>query len=84
MRADRGHVTWQQRRGEGEACEAAPSEATSRGGRRHGIRASDDCRSVTGKRRSAPTPKSSGAVVRMPVSHESQRAFWRFRGVSPC
>jgi len=84
MRADRGHVMWQQRRGEGKTCEAPLTEATSSGGRRHGIRTSDDCRSVMGKRRSAPTPQSSGAVVYMPASYESQRAFLRFRGVSPC
>jgi len=42
MRADRGHGTWQQRRGEAKACEAVLLEATSRGKRGHGIRALED------------------------------------------
>jgi hypothetical protein len=79
MRADRGHVTWQQHHGEGKACEAARSKASASGGHRQGRRASDDCRSGTGKGRSTPTLQWSGALGHMPVSHESSRAFWRCR-----
>jgi hypothetical protein len=81
MRADRRHGTGQQRRGQGKSWCKVLMEANWSGRRRHGIATSDAYRSTTGKRRSAP--KSSCAAMRLLVSHESPRVFWRCHTCRP-